>query len=123
MASEVNNYAQKLIALHPPVVDAYLHVGAVEYIVGSLPFFVRWFVRYDQIKGQKQLGLEQMKEVAARGRFYSPYAKILLAVASLREKKTREARNWLAEFLRDYPDNPIVRRELANLDRRLAGGR
>lgn len=123
LASEVNTYAQKLIALRPPVVDAYLHVGAVEYIVGSLPFFVRWFVRIDQIKGQKQLGLEQVKEVATRGRFYAPYAKILLAVACLREKKTREARNWLAEFLRDYPDNPIVRRELENLDRKLAGGR
>lgn len=123
LAAEVNTFAQKLIALHPPVVDAYLHVGAVEYIVGSLPFFVRWFVRYDQIKGQKQLGLEQMKEVAAHGRFYAPYAKILLAVACLREKKTREARNWLAEFLRDYPDNPIVRREFDILERRLAGGR
>lgn len=123
LASEVNTYAQKLVSLRPPVVDAYLHVGAVEYIVGSLPFFVRWFVHYDQIKGQKQLGLERMKEVAANGRFYSPYAKILLAVACLREKKTSEARSWLAQFLRDYPGNPIVRRELDILDRRLSRGR
>lgn len=123
LAADVNTYAQKLIALQPPVVDAYLHVGAVEYIVGSLPFFVRWFVRYDSIKGQKTLGLEELKKVATQGRFYAPYAKILLAVACLREKKTREARDWLAEFLRDFPGNPIVRRELQNLDRRLAGDR
>jgi hypothetical protein len=123
LAADVNSYAQKLIALQPPVVDAYLHVGAVEYIVGSLPFFVRWFVRYDSIKGQKSLGLEQLKLVAAQGRFYAPYAKILLAVACLREKRIREARDWLAAFLRDYPANPIVRRELENLSRRLAAGR
>ena len=122
MVSEVNNYAQKLLALRPPVVDAYLNVGAVEYIVGSLPFFVRWFVHLDQIQGKKERGMEEMKQVAAHGRFYGPYAKILPAVACLREKRTREARAWLEEFSRDYPGNPIVRREIETLDRKLAGG-
>ena len=123
LASEVNVYAQKLLALRPPVVDAYLNVGAVEYIVGSLPFFVRWFVRYDHIQGKKEVGIEQVRQVAANGRYYAPYAKILLAVACMREKRTREARTWLAEFSRDYPGNPSVRREIETLDRKLAGGR
>lgn len=123
LAADVNVYAQKLLALHPPVVDAYLNVGSVEYIVGSLPFFVRWFVHYDNIQGQKSRGIEELKLVAVNGRYYGPYAKILLAVACLREKRTREARAWLAEFSRDYPGNPIVRREIATLDRKLAAGK
>jgi len=123
LASEVNVYAQKLLALRPPVVDAYLNVGSVEYIVGSLPFFVRWFVHYDNIQGLKSRGIEEVKLVAANGRYYGPYAKILLAVACLREKRTREARAWLAEFSRDFPGNPIVRREIEALDRKLARGK
>jgi tetratricopeptide (TPR) repeat protein len=123
LASDVNTYAQKLLALKPPVVDAYLNVGAVEYIVGSLPFFVKWFVHYDQIQGSKEKGLEQLRMVAVNGRYYAAYAKILLAVAFLREKKLPEARNWLAEFARDYPDNQIVRREIESIDRRIAQGK
>jgi hypothetical protein len=120
MAADTNRYAQKLLALKPPVVDAYLEVGAVEYIVGSLPFFIRWFVRFDGIQGRKDRGMDQVKQVAANGRYYAPYAKILLAVACLREKRFQEARNWLAEFSRDYPQNTIVRREIESLDRKLA---
>jgi len=120
LAAEVNNYAQKLLALHPPVVDAYLNVGSVEYIVGSLPFFIRWFVHYDGIRGQKQLGVEELKQVVANGRYYAPYAKVLLAVACLREKKLSEARAWLADYEREYPANQIIRREIAEIDRKMA---
>ena len=123
MAGEVNGYAQKLLALKPPVVDAYLNVGAVEYIVGSLPFFVRWFVRFDNIEGRKERGVNEMRQVAAHGRYYAPYAKVLLAVACLREKRLQEARDWLAEYAREYPANPIIRREIESLDRKLTGGR
>jgi hypothetical protein len=123
LESEVNVYAQKLLALHPPVVDAYLNVGSVEYIVGSLPFFVRWFVHYDNIQGQKGRGIADLKLVAATGRYYGPYAKILLAVACLRDKRTREARTWLAEYARDYPGSLIVRHEIETLDRKLAAGK
>lgn len=123
LAADVNKYAQKLLALNPPFVDAYLNVGAVEYIVGSLPFFVRWFVRLDKIEGKKDKGMEEVKLVAQHGRYYAPYAKVLLAVACLREKRPREARDWLAEYLRDYPNNAIIRREFEVLERRLAAGK
>ncbi len=106
-------YARKLLALNPPVYDAYATIGAVEYVVGSMPFFVRWLARFDQIKGSKQKAAEQLNLVAQRGRYYSPLARILLAVIHTREKRPAEAEKLLASLVSEYPENPLFRKELA----------
>jgi hypothetical protein len=88
--------ARKLLERTPPCYDAYLSFGAVGYIVGDLPFFVRWFVHYDGIEGNKRKGIEQVKLAARHGRYLGPFARILLVVASLREKKRADAEQLLA---------------------------
>jgi hypothetical protein len=105
--------ARKLLARTPPFYDAYLNFGSLEYIVGDLPFFIRWFVRYDGVQGNKRRGIEQLKLTARQGRYYGPFARILLVVVSLREKKVEDARLLLVELVREFPENPLFRRELA----------
>ena len=95
-------------------------IGTVEYVIASLPFYLRWLVHFDRIQGSKERGIENLKQVAWHGRYYGPFAKILLAVVYLREKKPQEARNWLAEFARDYPANQLVRTELEKVNRKIA---
>ena len=92
-----------------------LRSGTIEYIVGSLPFFLRWFIRFDQIDGDKQAGIAKLTEVAEKGRYFRPYAKIMLSVIYLREKKPAEASKLLGELARDFPENPLIRQELAKL--------
>ncbi len=105
-------YARKLLALNPPVYDAYATFGAVEYVVGSLPFFLRWFVRFDQIKGSKEKAAEDLDLVAQKGRYYGPLARILLAVIHTREKRPAKAEELLSGLVADYPENPLFRKEL-----------
>lgn len=112
LSKETTRYAAKLLALQPPLYDAYYNVGALEYVVGSLPFFVRWFVRLDHVQGDKRKGIEAMKLVARHGRYYGPFARVMLAVASLREGKLEDARILLAGVAAEYPANPLARREL-----------
>ena len=81
--------------------------------LGELPFFVRWFVRIDGVKGNKRQGIEQLKLAAYHGRYYAPFARILLVVVSLREKKLADAEELLAGLVRDFPENPVLRKELA----------
>ena len=69
MSRETNTYAEKLLALKPPFYDAYYTVGALEYVVGSLPFFIRWFVHFDRIDGDRRKGIEALKLVARNGRY------------------------------------------------------
>jgi hypothetical protein len=50
---------------------------------------------------------------AARGNYLRPFAKILLALAALREKRLDVARTELAELVAEFPNNPLFARELS----------
>jgi hypothetical protein len=105
---------RKLLEQTPPFYDAYLQFGSLEYIVGNLPFFVRWFIHYDGISGDKRRGIDELKLVAYQGRYYGPFARILLAVVSLREKKYADAEELMRGLARDFPENALFKREAAN---------
>jgi hypothetical protein len=52
---------------------------------------------------------------ADHGHYLRPFAKIVLPLAALREKKTEVARAQLSEFVMEFPENPLVASELAKL--------
>jgi hypothetical protein len=108
-------YAQRLLQVDPHYYDAYLTTGVTEYIVGSLPFFIRWFVHIDNIEGSKTRGIGSLELVAQKGHLLKPFAKILLGIAHLREKRPRATEKLLEELSRDYPQNPLFRRELVKV--------
>jgi hypothetical protein len=118
-AERSNSYAQRLIRLDPTFHDAYLTAGLSEYLVGSLPFFIRWFVHFDNVDGSKEKGVESLEKVARDGHYLKPFAKILLGIINLREKKYREAQRLMMELNRDYPENPLFRNELVKLNIKL----
>jgi len=114
-----NSYAQQLLRLDPNYADAYVTAGFSEYVLGSLPFFVRWFVHWDGVSGSKEVGKQHLETAARDGHYLKPFAKILLAIAAVREKRTADAQKLMAELSRDYPSNPLFRKELAKLNTRL----
>ena len=119
VAKKSNQYAQRLLRLDPKFYDAYLTAGVSEYMVGSLPFFVRWFVHFDNVDGNKQKGVERLETVSREGHFFRPFSKILLGIIALREKRPRDAQRFLAELSHDYPSNPLFRKELAKVNAQL----
>jgi hypothetical protein len=122
LAKQTQSYALKLMALTPPVYDAHLTAGSAEYVVGSLYFFVRWFVRIDGIEGSRQKGIEHLQIVAERGKYYGPFARILLAVICLREKRPADAEGLLAGLCAEFPENPLFHQELARARLLARGG-
>jgi hypothetical protein len=114
-AKRSNNYAQRLLKIDPKFYDAYLAAGFSEYMVGSLPFFIRWFVHFDNVNGDKKVGIQHVELVAREGHFLKPFAKILLAIAALRDKRPRDAEMWMQELAKAYPQNPLFRKELDKL--------
>jgi hypothetical protein len=121
-AKRSNNYAQQLLKLNPPCVDAYITAGISEYMVGSLPFFIRWFVRFDNVQGSKEQGVKNLELVVRDGHYFKPFAKILLGIIDLREKHPRETGKLLESLAHDYPANPLFRRELARMTNERGGG-
>lgn len=114
-----NTYAQQLLRLDPKYYDAYVTAGFSEYVLGSLPFFVRWFVHWDGVSGSKEIGKQHLETAARDGHYLKAFAKILLAIAAVREKRTGDAQKFMAELTHDYPANPLFRKELAKLNSRL----
>ncbi|HXK03893.1 MAG TPA: hypothetical protein VMS37_15935 [Verrucomicrobiae bacterium] len=116
VAKRSNSYAQRLLKLDPKFYDAYLTCGISEYMVGSLPFFVKWFVHFDNIEGDKKRGVDRLILVAREGHYFKPFSKILLATIALREKRPRDAQRFLQELATQYPENPLFRKELDKLN-------
>ena len=120
-ARRANNYAQRLLKLNPQFYDAYLTTGLSEYLLGSLPFYLKWFVHFDGVNGSKDQGINNLQLVARSGHYLRPFAKILLAVVYLREKQPRQTQKLLAGLTSEYPQNPLLRKELAKVSTELDG--
>lgn len=116
MIREAGKFAKRLLAVLPEGADAYLTLGTANYIIGSLPGGKRFFLRFAGIRGNKLLGIKQIEIAAAGGRYLRPFAKILLALAALREKKPDVARVQLTELVAEFPQNPLFAAELAKLN-------
>jgi hypothetical protein len=108
-------WADQLLAADPTCYDAHLAGGISKYIVGSMAAPVRWFLRLGGISGDKARGITELQTTAAQGRLLAPFARILLAIAYVRDKEPERARPVLVSLQRDFPNNPLFARELARL--------
>jgi hypothetical protein len=115
MIGEADKYAKRLLAIAPEGTDAYLTLGTANYIIGSLPGFKRFFLGIAGVHGDKKAGIKQLELAAASGHYLRPFAKIMLALAALREKKPEVARIQLNELVAEFPENPLFASELAKL--------
>jgi len=107
--------AEKLIAANPNLADAYLAVGVENYLLSLKPAPLRWFLRLDGAQTDKQRGIDDLSITAQHGHLFAPFARILLAVAALRDKNIAQAKELLAGLAREFPRNPLYSQELARL--------
>jgi hypothetical protein len=107
-----NRYAQQLLKRNPNAHDACAASGLAEYLASSLPFYARWFVRFDSVKGDRQAAIEQLERAAAGGRYLRPYAKILLAGVYLRGERPGDGLRVLRELSSEFPENTTLVAEI-----------
>jgi hypothetical protein len=107
--------AEKLLAVDPTYYDAYLAVGAENYLLSLKPAPVRWFLRLGGAQTDREQGLTKLHITADKGHYLAPYARLLLAVAALRDKDRQTARALLANLWREFPDNALYKKELDRL--------
>ncbi len=107
--------AEKLIASDPSCYDAYLAVGVENYLLSLKPAPVRWFLRMGGAETDKELGIQKLRVTAEKGRYLRSYARLLLAVAALRDHDAVKARALLSDLATRYPMNPLYGDELARV--------
>jgi hypothetical protein len=110
-------WADQLLATHPECYDAYLAGGISRYIIGSMSAPVRWLLRMGGVSGDKARGISELQIAATKGRLLAPFARILLAIAYVRDKDMPRARETLLTLQKDFPNNRLFPLELARLDK------
>lgn len=113
---ESTTWAQQLLAVDPQCYDAHLASGISQYLIGSISAPMRWILRIGGVSGDKKAGIAELQLTAARGRYLAPFARILLAIAYVREKDKDRAREILASLRAEFPGNPLFAREIARLN-------
>ena len=109
--------AEKLIDIDPTYYDAYLAIGIENYIVGIRSAPVQWLLRMSGAQANRSEGIAKLKITAEKGRYLAPYARILLAIAAVRDRDSRTARELLSDLVQEFPQNRLYRSELARLPR------
>jgi hypothetical protein len=110
---ESNEYAKQLLTEEPEANDAYVALGTANYVIGSLSGGTRFFLMFGGIHGDKKLGMLQLGKTIDGGRYLQPFAKILLALASRREKQDPKAQQLLLELSQEFPESPLYAAEYA----------
>jgi hypothetical protein len=114
-SKRAGEFAKQALAADPTLYDAYLGVGVENYILGLKPAPVRWILNMAGAGTNKVQGLQQLQLTAEKGNYLAPFARLLLAVAAIRDKQPARAKELLSSLSHQFPRNTLYARELARL--------
>ena len=107
---------ERVLELDPNYVDAKNIIGVHLYVIGSLSFPVKVAAAVTGITGNKQKGLDYLRDVSAHGTpDVASDAQIALALFLRREQKYDEAIQVVGKLQQEYPRNFLVAAEYAHL--------
>ncbi len=113
---QARTLAERLLADNPGCYDAYLAVGVENYLLSQKSAPVRWVLHLTGAQTDKAAGLQKLRITAEKGHYLQPYARLLLAVAALRDNRRDRARLLLEGLVTNFPQNHLYRSELAKLE-------
>ena len=108
--------AEKLLANHPDYYDAWIAIGLENYLLSMKPAPVRWLLHMGGAQTDKGTGLDRLRLTAEKGHYLLPYARLLLAIADLRNHEPSRAKEKLQWLAKEFPGNRLYRDELAKLN-------
>jgi hypothetical protein len=106
---------EQVLELAPEDVQAKLIVGAHNYVIGSLPWGVKVAASMVGLSGNKEKGLEYLRQCAAGNGETSVDAQILLVLFLRREGHYEEALQIERSLIPRYPQDVLMAIEEGNL--------
>jgi hypothetical protein len=112
---EASVWAQQLLAVCNDCSDVLVATGFSKYIIGSMTAPVRWLLRMGGLSGDKQAGIADLQTTSDHGHYLAPFARILLAIAYVRDKDKPRALQLLTSLRAQFPGNTLFPREISRL--------
>lgn len=105
----------QVVEQDPSFIDAKLVQGLHDYVVGSLPVYLRALGFLAGFRGDKEGGIRTLQEVAAKGTHNRTDAKVILGIIYRRERRPADAIPLVEDLIQRYPRNYLFRLELGQM--------
>jgi tetratricopeptide (TPR) repeat protein len=112
-AKRAQQYESRLLEVDPNCADAFLVIGTYDYVVGSLPWYMKVLAALVGYHGDRQRGLQELQRAAADGRWARTDAETFLSILYFREKRYAETISILEKLEAAYPRNDLLPQEIA----------
>lgn len=107
--------AKETLDADPRLYDAYIAVGVENYVLSLKPGILKFFLALRGDGTSKEEGIRQLTLCAEKGHFLAPFARMMLAVADMRDGKVPQARQLLNGLSEEFPQNDLYKRQLQKL--------
>ncbi len=112
---QAQRVGEELLQQCPDCYDANLAIGVENYLLSQKAAPVRWLLDLTGAQTDKKVGLARLRIVAEKGSYLKPYAKVLLAIADLRDGNKQGAKLLLTDLAQQFPKNGVFQEELSKL--------
>lgn len=115
LSKQASAYSKQALAADPTLYDAYLASGVENYMLSLKAAPIRFFLGITGAGTNKEEGIRLLHITASKGHYLAPFARMMLAVAALRDNHPQEARDILIALSKEYPRNTLYQREIARI--------
>jgi hypothetical protein len=115
LTKQASAYSHQALALDPHMYDAYLASGVENYMLSLKSAPLRWILGVTGASTNKEEGIRLLTLTANQGHYLAPFARMMLAVAAIRDGNPQQARTILIALSKQYPDNSLYERQLARI--------
>jgi len=107
--------SKQTLAADPTMYDAFLASGVENYMLSLKPATIRFFLGLTGSNTNKQEGIRLLHVTAEKGHYLAPFARMMLAVAALRDNQPQVARGILVALSKEFPRNSLYQREIERI--------
>ena len=115
LTKQASAYAKQALAIDPNMYDAYLASGVENYMLSLKPAAIRWIIGLTGAATDKEQGIKLLTLTANQGHYLAPFARMMLAVAAIRDGNPQQARSILTALAKQFPGSTLYTRQLARI--------
>ena len=110
-SKQASALSRQTLANNPTMYDAYLASGVENYMLSLKWAPLRWVLSWTGAGTDKKEGLRLLNITAEKGHYLAPFARMMLAVAAIRDGHPQQARDILTMLSQEFPRNSLYVRE------------
>jgi hypothetical protein len=106
-SKQASELSRRTLTANPSLFDAYLASGVENYMLSLRWAPLRWMLALTGAGTDRQEGLRLLHITATKGHYLAPFARMMLAVAAIRDGHSQQAREMLTALAQEFPRNSL----------------